>query len=77
MRRVGDFAAVMGRRVEHAREAIRVADESGDEYGLAVHLAELEDLLRVARQHGLTVRLPAGSDLGGSGAGDHTDGAEW
>jgi len=50
---MGDFAAEMGRRLDQAREALRVAGESGDDYGVVTHLAELEELLRVAGRHGL------------------------
>lgn len=51
---MGDFAAEMGRRLGQARDAILVASESGDDYDIATHLAELEELLRVAGRHGLT-----------------------
>jgi hypothetical protein len=50
---VGDFAAEMGRRLDQACEALRVARESSDDYGIVTHLAELEELLRVAGRHGL------------------------
>lgn len=63
--RVGEFAAELRRRIDQAREAIRVAGERGDPHGLETHLAELEELVRVARRHGLTVDLTVGA--GGSG----------
>lgn len=52
---MGDFAAEMERRLGLAREAIREAGASGDDYGVATHHAELEELLRVAGRHGLPV----------------------
>lgn len=52
---MGDFAAEMERRLGLAREAMREAGASGDDHGVATHQAELEELLRVAGEHGLTV----------------------
>lgn len=54
-RHVGDFAAEVRRRLDRASEAVRAAGEADDEYGVATHLAELEGLVRIADQHGLTV----------------------
>jgi hypothetical protein len=72
--RMGGFAAEMQRRLDRAREAVRVARESGDEYGAATHLAELELLVRMAREHGLEVAPSvlaaidaAGQPRGGTG----------
>jgi hypothetical protein len=45
--RVGDFAAEMERRLGLAQEAIREVGACGDDYGVATHQAELEDLLSV------------------------------
>jgi hypothetical protein len=70
---VGDFAAEMRRRLQAAREAIRMAAESGDEDRAAVHLAELELLVGMARQRGVDVDpsvLPAiGGTAGRPGEG--------
>lgn len=65
------FAAEMQRRLDQAREAVQVARESGDEYGAATHLAELELLVRMAREHGLEVApsVPAASDATGQPGG--------
>jgi hypothetical protein len=60
--RVGDFAAEMERRLGLSREAIREAGACGDDYGVATHQEELEELLRVAGQHGLTVDPPTPGD---------------
>lgn len=44
---MGDFAAEMERRLGLTQEAIREAGACGDDYGVATHQAELEDLLSV------------------------------
>jgi hypothetical protein len=59
---MGDFAAEMERRLGLAREAIREAGACGDDYGVATHQAELEELVRVADRNGLKVNPPADGD---------------
>jgi hypothetical protein len=59
---VGDFAAEMERRLGLTREAIQEAGACGDDYGVATHQAELEDLLRVADRNGLSADRPTPGD---------------
>jgi hypothetical protein len=63
---VGDFAAEMRRRLQAAREAVRVAAESGDQDQAAVRLAGLELLVRIARQHGIDADPPVPPVNGGA-----------
>ncbi len=53
--RVGDFAGGVRHRVREAREALRVATESGDEHGMQVYAADLAEMLRLASEHGIAV----------------------
>jgi hypothetical protein len=52
---VGDFAEGVRRRVRDAREGLRLARESGDPYGAQVFGADLEEMLRLADEHGVVV----------------------
>ncbi|WP_165977028.1 hypothetical protein [Nonomuraea diastatica] len=50
-----DFAAGVRRRVSDARAAHRLALESGDFYAARVHAADLEEMVRLAEDHGIIV----------------------
>ncbi|QFY07658.1 hypothetical protein GBF35_14035 [Nonomuraea phyllanthi] len=52
---VGDFAGGVRSRVRHGREALRAAQESGDQHGAHVLAADLEEMLRLAAEHGVAV----------------------
>ncbi|MFF5212496.1 hypothetical protein [Streptosporangium sp. NPDC000396] len=53
-----DFTGGVRRR---AREAVRAARDSGDSYAAQVHAADLEEMLRLADEHGIAVD-PEGED---------------
>ncbi|MEQ4721795.1 hypothetical protein [Nonomuraea sp. B19D2] len=50
-----DFAGSMRRRLREARQALQAAMESGDAYEMQVRSADLEDILRLAAEHGIAV----------------------
>ncbi|MFF4214669.1 hypothetical protein [Streptomyces nondiastaticus] len=50
---VSEFAEAVRRRVREAREALAEAETEGDAYGAAVAADELDDVLRLARLHGV------------------------
>ncbi|NUR83931.1 MAG: hypothetical protein HOY71_07575 [Nonomuraea sp.] len=50
-----DFAGTVRRRLREARRAVQAAKESGDAYELQVRTADLEDVLRLAEEHGVPV----------------------
>lgn len=56
-----DFASGVRRRVRDARAARRLALDSGDHYAARVHTADLEEMLRLAKEHGI-VLAPDGED---------------
>ncbi|MEV6670293.1 hypothetical protein [Streptomyces sp. NPDC051162] len=47
------FAEAMRQRIRHARAALAAARGAADDYGTAVAEGELEDALRIARDHGV------------------------
>lgn len=57
---MGDFAGGVRRRVHEAREALRAAEESGDQHSVQILTADLEEMLRLAQEHGITVDPDAG-----------------
>ncbi|MGP3958002.1 hypothetical protein ACTWPT_18515 [Nonomuraea sp. 3N208] len=59
---VGDFAGTMRSRVREAREALRVARESGDQHGMQVHAEDLEGLLRLAAEHEIFIEVDGGAE---------------
>ncbi|MDT0449577.1 hypothetical protein [Streptomyces hesseae] len=52
---MGGFAEAARERVSRARAALEAAQEAGDAYEAAAASDELEDALRVAREHGVAV----------------------
>ncbi|MFI0914137.1 hypothetical protein [Streptomyces abikoensis] len=50
---MGGFAEAARERVSRAQAALDAAHEAGDAYGMSVAADELEDALRIAREHGL------------------------
>ncbi|GAA0434192.1 hypothetical protein Acor_08550 [Acrocarpospora corrugata] len=52
---VPGFAGGLRRRVEEARAASRAAKEADDLYAVQAHTADLEDLLRLAEEHGVSI----------------------
>jgi hypothetical protein len=64
------FEASLRRRERGAREALRRAAEEGDEYAVVTHTGDLENLLRLARMHGVQVgAAPEPDTVGGAGEG--------
>lgn len=53
---MGEFAAQITHRLHGAAEALRLAKATGDTMGVQTHDAELDDLRRLAAEHG--VELP-------------------
>jgi cell division ATPase FtsA len=49
------FEASLGRRAREADEALRRARAEGDEHAVVTHTGDLENLLRLARRHGIEV----------------------
>ncbi|MFF4532314.1 hypothetical protein ACFY1P_23945 [Streptomyces sp. NPDC001407] len=47
------FAEAMRQRIRHARAALAAARREGDDYGACVAEEELEDAVRLAREHGV------------------------
>ncbi|MBO3749348.1 hypothetical protein J5X84_24985 [Streptosporangiaceae bacterium NEAU-GS5] len=54
-----DFAEGVRRRVREARDALRLARESGDTYGAQAYAADLEEMLRLAEEHGVAIEHAA------------------
>lgn len=50
-----ELSAQIRARVAEARSSLIAARQSGDDYLVGVHEAELENLSRVASEHGLTI----------------------
>jgi hypothetical protein len=59
---MGDFEGGVRHRVRQARESLRAALASGDEYAAQVYTAELEEMLRLARGHGITIGPEPGAE---------------
>ncbi|WP_193318416.1 hypothetical protein [Nonomuraea phyllanthi] len=56
---MGAFEGGVRRRVDEARAALRSATEADDQHGMQVYAADLEEVLRLAAEHGVRVDLPA------------------
>jgi hypothetical protein len=50
-----EFHAQLRARVLEAVHDLSVAEESGDDYSVDVHRADLENIARIARDHGLSL----------------------
>ena len=50
---MSEFAATVRARVESARRSVREASGAGDEESAALHEADLRNLERIAREHGV------------------------
>ena len=50
-----EFHAQLRARALAAVQDLATAEESGDDYSVDVYRAELENIARIAREHGLTV----------------------
>jgi hypothetical protein len=57
----GEFATDLRRRVREARQAQLVAESDGDFYAVDVRTGELNSLLRMAAENGVTIE-PAATD---------------
>jgi hypothetical protein len=57
-----EFHAQLRARVVEAVQDLTAALESGDDYSVDVHRADLENIARIAREHDL--RLPELEELG-------------
>ena len=57
-----EFHAQLRARVVEAVNDLTAAQESGDDYSVEVHRADLENIARIAREHG--VSLPELDELG-------------
>ncbi|WP_329311466.1 hypothetical protein [Streptomyces sp. NBC_01262] len=62
------FEASLGRRAREADEALRRAREEGDEHAVVTHTGDLENLLRLARRHGIEVDGVAAPGVGAEGS---------
>ncbi|MFC4532719.1 hypothetical protein [Sphaerisporangium dianthi] len=64
---MSDFAGGVRRRVRESRERLGAALASGDEYAVQAYAADLEEMVRLAREHGVPLdREPAA----GAGSGE-------
>jgi hypothetical protein len=61
-----EFHAQLRARVVEAVQDLTAAQESGDDYSVDVHRADLENIARIAREHDLS--LPELDELGLSAA---------
>jgi hypothetical protein len=61
-----EFHAQLRARALEAVSDLKAAQESGDDYSVDVHRADLENIARIAREHGLS--LPELDELGISAA---------
>lgn len=50
-----DFAGGVRRRVREAREALRAAAESGDDYAAQAYADDLAEMMRLAAEHGIAI----------------------
>ena len=50
---MGEFVASIRERIRDEEAALRRATEGGDDYLVEVHTGELEDLRRLASEHGI------------------------
>jgi hypothetical protein len=55
-----EFHTEISQRAARAVQSLRSAQDSGDDYLVAVQESELENLARIARDHGLRVADLAG-----------------
>ncbi|MFE9846372.1 hypothetical protein [Streptomyces goshikiensis] len=53
------FTAGLLQRIENTQSDLKQARETGDDYLADVEQAELEDLQRLAAEHGVPVSVPA------------------
>jgi hypothetical protein len=54
---MGEFAAGLRQRIRDTQAALRRAIDSQDPYDVQVEQTELDDLLRIAQEHGVETRL--------------------
>jgi len=52
---MGEFATEITERLRRAAEAVRRAEDADDDVGVQAHRSELDDLRRLARDHGVAV----------------------
>lgn len=57
-----EFHSEITRRAVRVTELLHAARDTGDDYLASVHEAELENLARLAREHGLRIPALAGYD---------------
>jgi len=50
-----EFHAELQARVHEAAQFLTAAQDSGDDYSVEVHRADLENIARIAREHGLAL----------------------
>jgi len=53
------FTAGILERIQHAEQDLRHAQESGDDFLAEVELGELDDLRRLAAEHGVDIAAAA------------------
>ena len=61
-----EFHAQLTARAQEAVQQLDAAERSGDDYSIEVHRADLENIARIARDHGLA--LPEAGRPGSSAA---------
>lgn len=52
---MSEFAAELRARLNEVREEIRRAEAEGDDYRIEVHTGRLDNLMRLAAEHGIDV----------------------
>jgi hypothetical protein len=68
---MGEFAAGLRQRIRDTRTALRRALESQDSYAVQIEQSELEDLLRIATEHGVHGVEEAGAEPPHHASSDH------
>lgn len=53
-----EFHAQLTARAQEAVQQLDAAERSGDDFSIEVHRADLENIARIARDHGLTLPDP-------------------
>lgn len=65
-----EFAAAVRHRVREAHAALEAAIESEDAYAAAVAADEVDDALRIAREHGIATDPAQGTGGAGNGVAE-------
>ncbi|RZS82971.1 hypothetical protein EV189_3369 [Motilibacter rhizosphaerae] len=62
---MGEFVSGLRERATGTAQSLAAARDTGDDYAVEVHTAELLDLTRLASEHGVDLRSLVPDELGG------------